>query len=107
MRCKQLRNLSLAGFLLGFVFVPFRSPALDPNQNIFQYNCLSWSRHNGLPVNNVYAIAQTRDGYLWLGTSIGLLRFDGVDFTLIGAPPASELRNTRIACLSPAHDGGI
>ena len=107
MRRKQLRNLSLAGFLLGFTLFPFRSPALDPNQSIFQYNCLSWSRHNGLPVNNVYAIAQTKDGYLWLGTSIGLLRFDGVDFTLIGAPPASELRNTRITCLSPAHDGGL
>jgi ligand-binding sensor domain-containing protein/signal transduction histidine kinase len=107
MRHKQFRNLSLAGFLLGFTLVPFRSPALDPNQSIFQYNCLSWSRHNGLPANNVYAIAQTKDGYLWLGTSIGLLRFDGVDFTLIGAPPASELRNTRITCLSPAHDGGL
>jgi ligand-binding sensor domain-containing protein/signal transduction histidine kinase len=104
---KQLRNLSLAGFVLGFAIVPFRSPALDPNQSVFQYNCLSWSRHNGLPVNNVYAIAQTKDGYLWLGTSIGLIRFDGVDFTLIGAPPASELRNTRITCLSPAHDGGL
>ena len=104
---KQLGNLSLAGFVLGFALVPFRSPALDPNQSVFQYNCLSWSRHNGLPVNNVYAIAQTKDGYLWLGTSIGLIRFDGVDFSLIGAPPAPELRNTRIACLSPAHDGGL
>ena len=107
MRRKQLRNLSLAGFLLGFALVPFRSPALDPNQSVFQYNCQSWSRHNGLPANNVYAIAQTKDGYLWLGTSIGLLRFDGVDFTLIGAPPVSELRNTRIACLAPAQDGGL
>ena len=107
MRQKRLRNLSLAGFLAVFALVSFKALALDPNQNVFQYNCLSWSRHNGLPVNNVYAIAQTKDGYLWLGTSIGLLRFDGVDFTLVGAPPASELRNTRIACLSPAHEGGL
>ena len=107
MRHKRLRNLALAGFLLGFALVAFRASALDPDRSVFQYNCLSWSRHNGLPVNNVYAIAQTKDGYLWLGTSIGLLRFDGVDFTLVGAPPASELRNTRITCLSPAHDGGL
>ncbi len=107
MRQKRLRNPALAGFLLGFVLVAFRASALDPGRSVFQYNCLSWSRHNGLPVNNVYAIAQTKDGYLWLGTSIGLLRFDGVDFTLVGAPPASELRNTRVTCLSPAHDGGL
>ena len=107
MRRKQLWNLSLAGFLVALAIVPFRASALDPSRSVFQYNCLSWSRHNGLPVNSVYAIAQTKDGYLWLGTSIGLLRFDGVDFALIGAPPVSELRNTRITCLSPARDGGL
>jgi ligand-binding sensor domain-containing protein/signal transduction histidine kinase len=107
MGCEQFRSLSLAGFLVVIALVPFRVSALDPNRSVFQYNCLSWSRHNGLPVNNVYAIAQSKDGYLWLGTSIGLLRFDGVDFTLVGAPPASELRNTRIACLSPARNGGL
>jgi ligand-binding sensor domain-containing protein/signal transduction histidine kinase len=107
LQCKQLWPLVLAGFVVGFACVPFQAAALDPNQSIFQYNCLSWSRHNGLPANNVYAIAQTKDGYLWLGTSIGLLRFDGVEFMLIGAPLASELRNTRITCLCPARNGGL
>ncbi len=106
-RHKPLRNLSLAGFLLGFALVPFRAAALEPNQAIFQYHCQSWSRHSGLPVNNVYAIAQTKDGYLWLGTSAGLFRFDGVEFTLVGAPLVSELRNTRITCLAPSRNGGI
>jgi len=104
---KRLRNPFLMGFLASFTLVPFRAPALDPNQGISQYNCQSWSRHNGLPANNIYAVAQTKDGYLWLGTSVGLLCFDGVDFKLIGAPPASELRNTRITCLFPASDGGL
>ena len=104
---KPLGNLALAGFLSAVALVPFRALALDPSRSVFQYNCQSWSRHNGLPVNNVYAVAQTKDGYLWLGTSIGLLRFDGVDFTLIGAPPVSELRNTRITCMSPAQNGGL
>ena len=104
---KRLWNPFLMGFLASFTLVAFRVPALDPNQGIYQYNCQSWSRHNGLPANNVYAVAQTKDGYLWLGTSVGLLRFDGADFTLIGAPPASEIRNTHITCLFPASDGGL
>jgi ligand-binding sensor domain-containing protein/signal transduction histidine kinase len=107
MRHKQFGNLSLAGFLLGIALVPFQATALDPNRSVSQYNCLSWSRHNGLPVNGVYAVTQAKDGYLWLGTSIGLFRFDGVNFTLIGAPLVSELHNIRITCLSPAHDGGL
>ena len=107
MRRKKLGNLAWTGFLMIMALVPFSASALDPSRSIFQYDCRSWSRHNGLPVNNVFALAQTKDGYLWLGTSIGLLRFDGVDFTLVGAPPASELRNTRITCLSATPEGGL
>ncbi len=103
----QPRKPFLAWVLLVFVLVSFRALALDPNRSLLQYNCQTWGRQNGLPVSSVYAIAQTKDGYLWLGTSIGLLRFDGAGFTVIGLPPVSELRNTRIACLSPAQDGGL
>ncbi len=55
--------------------------ALDPSRSLTQYNCQVWGRQNGLMVNRVNAIAQTQDGYLWLGTSAGLIRFDGVAFT--------------------------
>ena len=95
------------GFLLAVVLVPLRASALDPNRGIFQYKCRTWERHNGLPVSGVYAIAQTEDGYLWLGTSIGLLRFDGAGFSVVGIPPVSELRNNRITCLCPDRDGGL
>ncbi|HTV41852.1 MAG TPA: two-component regulator propeller domain-containing protein [Candidatus Sulfotelmatobacter sp.] len=44
----------------------------------------SWQTENGLPDNMVLAIAQTRDGYLWLGTGQGLVRFDGVSCRLFG-----------------------
>jgi ligand-binding sensor domain-containing protein len=45
-----------------------------------RYIVTSWTRKDGLPSTLIYAITQTRDGYLWLGTSNGLVRFDGISF---------------------------
>ena len=44
----------------------------------------SWQREQGLPQNSVYALAQTRDGYLWIGSDDGVVRFDGVRFVSFG-----------------------
>jgi ligand-binding sensor domain-containing protein/signal transduction histidine kinase len=44
----------------------------------------SWEREQGLPQNIVHALAQTRDGYLWLGSDDGVVRFDGVRFVSFG-----------------------
>ncbi|HEV2393111.1 MAG TPA: two-component regulator propeller domain-containing protein [Verrucomicrobiae bacterium] len=53
----------------------------------FQYGSRLWQTDEGLPHNNVQAIAQTRDGYLWIGTQAGLARFDGVEFTPLNLGP--------------------
>jgi ligand-binding sensor domain-containing protein len=47
-----------------------------------QYRFDHWTADNGLPQNTVQALLKTRDGYLWLATSDGLARFDGVRFTV-------------------------
>src|SRR5688500_7585516 len=60
-----------------------RAFALDPTKDLWQYNTRTWTRQTGLPVNGINAIAQTGDGYLWFGTSVGLVRFDGMEFTLL------------------------
>ena len=57
--------------------------ALDPGKNIDQYSHDFWTSQNGLIGEAVYQILQTPDGYLWLRTSAGLVRFDGVRFVLI------------------------
>ena len=44
----------------------------------------SWQREQGLPQNSVRALAQTRDGYLWIGSDDGVARFDGVRFVSFG-----------------------
>src|SRR5207302_11492032 len=47
-----------------------------------QYRFDRWTANNGLPQNAVYSILQTKDGYLWLTTLDGLVRYDGVRFTV-------------------------
>ena len=69
--------LILAG-LFSFVGV---AQALDPHKAITQYIHTVWGADNGLPTGNSMVIAQTGDGYLWIGTFNGLFRFDGVTFT--------------------------
>src|ERR1700745_374549 len=54
--------------------------ALNPEQKITQYSLTQWGHRDGLPSSAIYAIAQTPDGFLWLGTSDGLVRFDGLRF---------------------------
>jgi len=54
--------------------------ALDPTRVASQYLHDSWGPERGLPGESITAIAQTSDGYLWIGTDRGLVRFDGLNF---------------------------
>ncbi len=55
--------------------------ALDSNRSLTQYVHRIWTTQQGLPPGTINDIWQTRDGFLWLGTQTGLVRFDGVRFT--------------------------
>ena len=57
--------------------------AIDPDRAISQYVHDQWGTEQGFPRGPVYAITQTKDGYLWIGTEAGLVRFDGWNFKLI------------------------
>ncbi len=67
----------LAGILL-LGAIPLA--ALDPNRRLTQYRVENWGVEEGLPSLSVAVVAQTPDGYLWIGTTEGLARFDGVRF---------------------------
>jgi ligand-binding sensor domain-containing protein/signal transduction histidine kinase len=54
--------------------------AIDPNRTVSQYLHDSWGTEKGFPSGSISAIAQTPDGYLWIGTDKGLVRFDGLSF---------------------------
>jgi signal transduction histidine kinase/ligand-binding sensor domain-containing protein len=61
----------------------------------------------GLPQSSALALAQTRDGYMWIGTEAGLARFDGVAFTLFGGPSAPELGGPNVRALLALPDGTL
>src|ERR1700733_13536462 len=58
-----------------------------------------WQREDGLPQNSVTSIKQTSDGYLWLGTQDGLVRFDGIRFQLFDQNNTPAIKNSRIVQL--------
>jgi len=86
--------------------LPPEARALDPRKSITQYSRTSWDQADGLPQDTVRAIAQTTDGYLWIGTDEGLARFDGYDFTPFdktnGRLPANS-----IVALTASRDGSL
>ncbi len=83
------------------------SRALDPDKALTQYLHSTWSHADGLPQNAVQAIAQTRDGYLWLGTQEGLARFDGISFKVYDATNTPEMANSTVLCLTEGRDGSL
>src|SRR5688572_10359752 len=64
-----------------------------------QYRFDHWTTDDGLPQNTVSAILQTRDGYLWLTTAGGLVRFDGLRFTVFDKGNAKGLNSVRFSVL--------
>jgi ligand-binding sensor domain-containing protein/signal transduction histidine kinase len=68
--------------VLTVVFFACPAHAIDPNRAISQYIRERWGSEKGFPDGSVSAFAQTTDGYLWIGTEKGLVRFDGLNFRL-------------------------
>jgi hypothetical protein len=66
-----------------------------------------WQTEEGLPNSKVQALAQTPDGYLWVGTHDGLARFDGMRFTVYNAENRPALRNTSITALCAGRQDSL
>ena len=81
--------------------------ALDPALDVSQYAHKAWKIREGFSKGAIHAIAQTPDGYLWLGTEYGLFRFDGVRTVPWQPPPDQPLPSSTIASLLAARDGTL
>src|SRR6476646_2002908 len=66
----------------------------------------SWTFRDGAP-ESVQGLAQTADGYLWLGTPSGLFRFDGIRFELFSAGDGNLLPSTNVSTLFAPPTGGL
>ena len=81
--------------------------SLDPYHALGQYGHDSWRIEQGLPQDTVEAVAQTSDGYLWIGTQRGLARFDGAGFTLFTPGNTAVLRSGAIDSLLAGPGGSL
>ena len=81
--------------------------ALNPDLDVTQYAHTSWKIRDGFPKGAIISIAQTPDGYLWLGTEFGLLRFDGVRHVPWQPPADQHLPSSHILRLFVTRDGTL
>jgi ligand-binding sensor domain-containing protein len=72
-----------------------------------EYSRRIWRTEDGLPQNKIQAITQTPEGYLWIGTSGGLVRFDGAKFVVFDRLNTPALGDDSILSLCPGNDGSL
>ena len=102
----RLAPQTILVFLLVALFCP-RVAALDSSRKISQYGHNMWRIQDGYLPAPPEAIAQTADGYLWVGTAAGLVRFDGVRFVPWTSPKGEKLPSGQIHSLLGTSDGSL
>lgn len=90
-------HLALTFCLFGMIAVNGAEPASDIAEDLFSIE--TWSSDRGLPQNSVNAFLQSHDGYLWLGTYNGVVRFDGIRFEVFDSANTPAMRNSRVTSL--------
>ncbi len=103
------RDFVASGILLAAILLAWRPHAfaLNPALDVSQYAHAAWKIRDGFFKGTIVAIAQTPDGYLWLGTEFGLLRFDGVRYVLWQPPAGQDLPSGYIRSVLSARDGTL
>ena len=96
-------------FLLASVLLAYApgSFALDASKPLKQYGRQAWQSETGLPQNTVNAIVQSRDGFIWMATEAGLVRFDGQDFRTFDTGNTRELPSDSINDLALDQQGTL
>ena len=101
-RSARARPPLLAAVLLLLLAAPAAASPSDTG-----YTLTSWTQYEGLPAARVWAITQDPDGYIWIGTDAGLVRFDGVDFVVWRDLRDAPLPRREVTALYSARDGSL
>jgi ligand-binding sensor domain-containing protein len=106
-RSEFVRILSRSILLAGWgILLCLPVIALDRDRALSQFHHTSWTAKDGAP-SQINSLAQTEDGFLWIGSERGLFRFDGVQFEPLVPPAGVELPSHSISSLLATPDGGL
>jgi len=106
-RCGQRWSGTALGVAILFISWGRGAYGLDPALDVSQYAHTAWTVRDGFSKGNIYAMTQTPDGYLWLGTEFGLFRFDGIRSIPWQPPEGQHLPGSAITSLLAARDGTL
>ena len=101
----RLLGKALFGLLALLCLLPVAASAQDKPLSAFYRE--TWTTRQGLPHNQINAIAQTQDGYLWLGTWEGLVRYNGLEFQVFDRANTPELKDNGIRSVRASEDGAV
>src|ERR1017187_1608141 len=99
--------VGLRAVAAGVLWAALDLPAATPRALPDGYTRRVWQTQDGLPENTVQAFAQTPDNYLWIGTSGGLVRFDGAGFVIYDRDNTPAMGEDSIFCLTVGRDGSL
>jgi hypothetical protein len=105
MRMKRAFSVAVMAVALACATAPAR--AIDLPGVLTGYAVASWADGDGRPLGSVYAIAQDLEGYLWIGTDTGLVRFDGWRFTRWETVGNTPLPSSPVSALYVSHDNTV
>jgi len=100
-----VRRFALVGYLC--VCLTCAALGLDPHKPISQYVHRVWHSDDGLPQNSAQAMLQTNDGYVWIGTQEGLVRFNGLEFKVFNKANTDAIRHNDVRVLYEDRDGAL
>src|SRR5262245_62156815 len=102
------RTIALRLIVVAFVW-PLATPlhGVDLRGVLTGYTITSWQVSDGAPEGAVYALAQDRDGHLWLGTDTGLHRFDGTRFRPWSELSPQSIPSELVQALYASRDGSL
>jgi signal transduction histidine kinase/ligand-binding sensor domain-containing protein/CheY-like chemotaxis protein len=92
---------------LGLVCLSSAAWCLDRHKPITQYVHTVWNSGDGLPQNSIQTLLQTKDGYVWIGTQEGLVRFNGQEFKVFNKANTDAIRHNDVRQLYQARDGAL